>query len=213
MDKEVYFFDMDGTLVDSMSDAWNKVILKVLDDRGIKYPNDIIAKTVTLGFMGLAKYFIEHYNVDFTPDSLYKHFMDSLEPYYANEFLAKSGAIEFVKTLKEKGCSVNVLSGGAHKFIDPCIKRLGVFDLFDNVWSVEDFNLSKVDVELYIAVAKKLNAKPENCVLVDDSVNAIKTAKKAGFQTIGVYEKVVDNFWQEMKEIADKFVFNFNELL
>ena len=54
MKKKIYFFDMDGTLVDSMQWGWEKVILKYLDDRNIKYPDTIVTDLVTKGFMGIA---------------------------------------------------------------------------------------------------------------------------------------------------------------
>ena len=80
---------MDGTLIDSMQPAWNKVILKYLQDRGIAYPEDIIVNIVTKGFMGIAKYYVERLGVNATPQALYDYFMETLEPMYQNEFPAK----------------------------------------------------------------------------------------------------------------------------
>ena len=143
MSREVYFFDMDGTLIDSMQSAWDKVILKYLHDRGISYPENMIIDIVTKGFMGIAKYYVEQLGVEATAQELYDYFMETLEPMYQNEFPSKVGAIEAIQRLKGKGCAVNVISGSPLRFVIPCLKRLELYELFDNVFSLEDFKLTK----------------------------------------------------------------------
>ena len=101
MAKKIYFFDMDGTLIDSMQLAWDKVILRFLDERGISYPDNIIANLVTRGFMGIANHYVEHFKVDMTPEQIYDWFMVELESMYQNEFQLKDGAKEFILFLKE----------------------------------------------------------------------------------------------------------------
>lgn len=212
MSKKYYFFDMDGTIIDSMTIAWDRVILKYLHDRNIKYPEDMISNIVTKGFMGIANYYVNELGVKENPQNLYDFFMDELQGIYDNEFEVKKGVIEALHRLKESGASLNMLSGGPHRFMDSCFKRLGIFDLFDNVWSIEDFNLSKSDVEIYLNACKRVGASVKDCTMVDDSLKAIQAAKKAGFNTVGVYEVIADKYWQEMKDTADRTIVDFAEL-
>ena len=213
MAKKVCFFDMDGTLVDSMQLAWNKVILRFLDERGITYPDDIITNLVARGFMGIAKHYVEHFGVDMTPEALYDWFMVELESMYQNEFPLKEGAKELILALKEKGYEVNVISGSPLRFVVPCFKRLEIYDLIDNILSIEEFKLTKSDKELFIKLAERSGAKPQNCIVFDDSIVAIRTAKSARLQTIGIYEEAVKNTWGEMQLVADKTIKSFKELL
>ena len=124
---------------------------------------------------------------------------------YENNILAKNGVEQTLLKMKELGYSLNVLTASPHSLLDPCLKRIGLWDLFDNVWSVEDFKLCKEDVNLFYAIAKAVGEKPENCVMVDDSVGAIRTAKKAGFQTVGIFDRY--NFGQErLKKFSDIYL-------
>lgn len=213
MAKKVYFFDMDGTLINSMQLAWDKVILRFLNERGIKYPDDIITNLVTRGFMGIAKHYVEEFKVDMTPEEIYDWFMVELEPMYQNEFPLKDGAKEFILSLKEQGHVVNVISGSPLRFVVPCFKRTEIYDLFDNVLSLEEFGLTKSDKALFTKLAEISSVSPSDCVVIDDSVNAIKTAKSAGLNTIGIYEQAVSNTWEEMQAVADKTIKSFKELL
>ena len=213
MAKKVYFFDMDGTLINSMQLAWDKVILRFLNERGIKYPDDIITNLVTRGFMGIAKHYVEEFKVDTTPQEIYDWFMVELEPMYQNEFPLKDGAKEFILSLKKQGHVVNVISGSPLRFVVPCFKRTEIYDLFDNVLSLEEFRLTKSDKALFTKLAEISSVSPSDCVVIDDSVNAIKTAKSAGLNTIGIYEQAVSNTWEEMQLVADKTIKSFKELL
>ena len=204
---------MDGTLVDSMKIGWEEVILKYLDDRGIKYESDIIPKIVTKGFLGISHYYVDVLGVKATAEEVYEYFMDTLEIKYKTEFKLKKGALSYLKTLKDNGCSINVISASPMRFIEPCLKRLGVYNLCDNVLTLEQFGLNKTDKELYYKLAEKLGVEPTKCTLVEDSVYAIETAKSVGFKTIGIYEVMVENEWQKMLATADKTIMDFTEIL
>ena len=49
-----YLFDFDGTLVDSMP-TFVSVMLRILDEHGIKYGDDIVKIITPLGYLGTAE--------------------------------------------------------------------------------------------------------------------------------------------------------------
>jgi beta-phosphoglucomutase-like phosphatase (HAD superfamily) len=73
--------------------------------------------------------------------------------------------------------------------------------------------LTKADEKIYLEVAKRLGVSPEACIMVDDNLNVLKTAKRAGMATIGVYDDSSKDVMEEMRAIADKYAVDFEELL
>ena len=71
----------------------------------------------------------------------------------------------------------------------------------------------KSDARIYGEVAKRLNVNIEECVMVDDSLRVLKTAKSAGMRTVGVYEASTSDEWEEIIKTADRSVLGFDELL
>lgn len=209
--KKTYLFDFDGTLVDSMP-TFGKVMLRILDENGIKYEDDIINKITPLGFKKTAEYFLE-LGMKKTMDELtmimYHYFYDE----YVNNIPAKNNVEKVLKELKSRGASLNVLTASPHVTLDPCLQRLGLFDLFDNVWSCDDFNTSKSNPEIYSAVAQRLNVSVAEILFLDDNYNADKTAKTAGMKVCGVYDKSSDKNTDKIKQIADYYIYDFDELL
>ena len=50
-------------------------------------------------------------------------------------------------------------------------------------------------------------------VFFDDNINAVKTAAKAGLATVGVYDKTGEDFIDQLKEAADRYICSFAELV
>ena len=134
-----------------------------------------------------------------------------LEAYY-NTIPAKENVISVLTELKNRGDSLNVLTASPHITLDACLKRLGIYDLFDNVWSCEDFATSKADPQIYVRAAAKLGKRVEECMFVDDNVGAVSTAKKAGMIAVGIYDDSSKDLVAEMTAAADIYIYDFSEL-
>ena len=210
--KEIYIFDLDGTLVDSMKPAVKKV-LEVLDEYGIPYPEDLIKIFPPLGYHGLSVYYAEKLGVPLPAEEIYAIFEERLSVAYAHEIPLKEGVKEGLEALVARGASLNVLTASPHKFLDPCLKNLGVAHLFDNIWSSDDFGLLKSDVRIYSAVAQRLSVDVAECTMVDDNLKVLTTAKKAGVKTVGVYDEMSADIEKEIRDVADKYVYKLTEML
>ena len=208
---KTYLFDFDGTLVDSMP-AFISGVLKELDKNNCKYGDDLIKIITPLGFAGTADYFIKTFGLNVGVEELVQIFKDNMKDEYFYKIPAKNNVIKVLKELKENGASLNVLTASPHVTLDACLKRLEIFDLFDNVWSCDDFETTKANPEIYKMVAKKLDKPVEKVLFLDDNINADLTAKTAGMKVCGVYDKSSDDFVEDMKKACDFYIFDFDEL-
>lgn len=211
--KLAYVFDMDGTLADSMPIAWGKGLLRFLDERNIRYPDDIIKRVIALGIPGMARYYKEHFDIPETTDGIIAWFMEHLQPLYENEVPAKPHVKEVMLALKKRGASLHVLTGSPHSFLDPFMKKEGLIELFDNAWSVDDFPMNKANPEIYRIISERIGVPCANCVMVDDSNVPLQAAKQAGWKTVGIYDEISKDNETEMRKIADRYIYDFEELL
>lgn len=209
---QYYLFDFDGTLVDSMP-TFCSCMLRILDENHIAYPADITKTITPLGLNGTATYFIDVMGVKMDKIDLMKLMGAYLMDAYLHTIPAKEFVIEALKELKSRGASLNVLTASPHMTLDPCMKRLGMWELFDNVWSCDDFHTTKADPEIYVRVAEKLGTSVENVLFLDDNLNADLTAKKAGMPVCGVYDDSSKEYVEQMKQANDYYIYNFKELL
>ena len=210
--QNVYIFDLDGTLVDSMPTGVG-IVLGFLDEKGIAYPDDIVTTLTPLGYKGSAKYIADHLTGGYQVEQIYEYFKAETLHAYGETIPLKAHVKETLEALKAKGYRLNVLTASPQLLTDICLKRLGVYDLFENVWSIEAFGLSKADEAIYVEAAKRLGVDPTECIMADDNLNVLKTAKKVGMATVGVYDDSSKDVMEEMRAIADEYVVNFADLL
>ena len=208
--KKTYLFDFDGTLVDSMP-TFVSVMLRILDERGIKYGDDIVKIITPLGYAGTAEYF-RTLGARESASELIEIMNSYARHEYENNIPAKAGVIETLEKMREEGHSLNVLTASPHVALDPCLKRLGIWELFDNVWSCEDFSTTKADPEIYKMAARKMSVDIGDVIFVDDNINAVKTAKAAGAVSVGIFDESGAEYMDEFKAVASGYVMDLPEL-
>lgn len=212
MKYNTYLFDFDGTLVDSMP-AFISVMLRILDENNIKYESDIIKIITPLGYAGTAKYYTEKLGLKIPEDELLALMNKYAYDEYAYNIPAKENVIEVLERLKEHGAELNILTASPHSVLDVCLKRLGIFDIFTNVWSCDDFNTTKANPEIYKMAAEKIGKPVDEVLFLDDNYNADKTAASAGMKVCGVYDKSSEEYTDDIKNISDYYIHDFLELL
>ena len=188
-------------------------MLRILDENQVSYPSDITKIITPLGLNGTAEYFIHTLGLDMEKERL----MDVMKEYMLDAYFytipAKSNVISVLKALKEKGASLNILTASPHITLDACVKRLGMWDLFDNIWSCDDFETTKADPDIYKRAAEKMGTSVKNVLFLDDNIHADLTAKAAGTQVCGVYDESSKDNVEQMKAATDFYIYDFQELL
>ena len=208
---KTYLFDFDGTLVDSMP-TFVSTMLRILDENGISYGDDIVKIITPLGLNGTAEYFVS-LGIDKPKEAIMETMKEYMLENYFYHIPAKANVISTLQELKRRGASLNVLTASPHITLDACLKRLGLFDLFDNVWSCDDFNTTKANPEIYRMAAQRLGKPVEEVLFLDDNYNADKTAKEAGMPVCGVFDPSSEDYVEEIKSVTDYYIFDFAELL
>lgn len=204
-------FDFDGVLMDSMP-YWGGGMLQFLQNNGIPYPDDIIRQITPLGNGGAVSYFQKNLGLTKDMTTSLEEIQAIMFPNYRDTVPLKEGVAEFLRAAKAAGCSLNVLTASPHVNVDPCLQRNGIFHLFDNIWSCEDFGTTKSDPGIYTAAAGRLGVTVEDCVFFDDNIIAARTALQAGMPTIGVYDASGEDFIDEMQSTLPRYIRSFTEL-
>jgi HAD superfamily hydrolase (TIGR01509 family) len=210
---KVYVFDLDGTLVNSMP-YFERGMLSVADDEGLKYDEETIKIITPLGYLGSAKYYISELGSKRSEEELVESFKEKLYREYTTNIYLKSGVEQYLRMLHGDGARLFVLTASPHLVTDACLKKNGVYDLFEKVWSVDDFGLTKSGTELFFEVAKTIGCEPSDVNYFDDSLIALKNATAAGYNTYGVYDRHTEEELDAMRSgIALRTVLFFDDLL
>lgn len=96
------------------------------------------------------------------------------------------GSIDFVKTLKEAGVKVGlVTSSTSRKMVE--VNKQREFDLlFDTIITAEHVTHGKPNPECFLIGARNLGGDPKNCFVFEDSHAGIQAGTAAGMRVIGL---------------------------
>ena len=95
------------------------------------------------------------------------------------------GARELLEALQGK-VKVGLASMNSRAVVMHMLQINGIADCFDVVLTVEAVSHSKPDPEIFLKTAEQLKAKPQACVVVEDSIFGVKAAKAGGMSCIAV---------------------------
>jgi HAD superfamily hydrolase (TIGR01509 family) len=142
-------------------------------------------------------------------EALMKRYMAE---HYFNTILPKDHVAEALQTLKARGAQLAVLTASPHVLLDPCLKRNGLFDLFDRVWSCDDFNTSKADPDIYRRAAEEMGLAIDEVLFLDDNLGATSTAASAGMPVCGVYDDTSAEYEAQIRAVSTHYIYDFAAL-
>ena len=98
------------------------------------------------------------------------------------------GVIETLDFLKLK-TPIGLATSSPQKLIDAVLKTLDVKQYFDAIQSAETETQGKPHPAVFLSAAKKMNVRPEKCLVIEDSLNGIIAAKAARMAVVCIPEK------------------------
>lgn len=205
-------FDLDGTFIDSM-DVWHEVDVEFFKRRGIPLPPDYKETIKTMHFVSAAEYTKEKFNLPDSVNSIIEEWRSLCMKQYKTTVPLKDGAGEFIKFCKENGLKTAYATASDDDLCKAVLKHNGVLHLFDSKTYVHEAGKDKTHPDVYLLAAKKIGVTPSKCLVVEDILAGLKSAKNAGFTAIAMFDESSANDWDEMRKTADKSIHSFKELL
>jgi HAD superfamily hydrolase (TIGR01509 family) len=124
----------------------------------------------------------------------------------------KAGAAELLHALTARDIPFGLASVTYYELLEAALIRLDIRDLFRFVLTPRPGEPGKEVPDLYLRSAALLGAEPQETVVVEDALYAAKTAKRAGFYTVGVYEPEQAADWDAMQRLCDRTVLSLGAL-
>ena len=205
-------FDLDGTLLDSMN-VWHQVDIEFFKRRGMEVPKGYKKVISKMPFTAIAEYTKEKYNIKESAIEIIEEWHTlALEEYKYNVML-KDGAKKFIEKCKANGLKCTYATASADILCDTVLKANNVYEYFDSKAYVYEVDKDKSEPDVYLLAAERLNLNPQECIVFEDIIEGVKSAKKGGFTVCGVYDDSSAKDEKEIREFADYYISSFSELL
>ena len=195
-------FDVDGTLLDSM-EIWEDVAIRYLKSIGVEAEPDLPEVMFTMSLPEGAAYVKEHYRLTQETDEIIKGVLDIIRNYYEETAPLKPGVTKILEELSGKRIPMTVATSNNKEEVEAAFKRLGIASYFSRIFTCEEVGAGKTRPDIYMKAAEYMGTRPEETVIFEDVLHAIRTAKKAGFLAVGLNDEASKADQEEIKKEAD----------
>lgn len=187
---ELIVFDLDGTLIDSAPDLVEAVNHALTKLNKPTHSQTTIQQWIGNGADVLVKRsLVGDWHVQSEPEDFEVAFALFKTYYAAHDWVYSrlyEGTIETLQALKNMGFTLTCITNKTSPFTNPLMKTAGLTPYFDFIASGDTFAKMKPDPLPLLETAKRFNVKPENALMIGDSINDITAGERAGFKTLAV---------------------------
>lgn len=184
-------FDMDGVILDSEPLHYESE-KKVLARLGHDYTRDVHRKYI--GYANEHTFWQDlrnEYGISLNIQTLILKKRNYFLKHLSHITIIKP-AIILLEKLKKAAIPVALASSSSMKFITAILEKFSLTQFFSIIQSGDDVKHGKPAPDIFPISVKKLNIKPVNCIVVEDTHNGVKTGRAAGMTVIAVPNKYTE---------------------
>ena len=206
--------DMDGTLIDSTG-IWGQIDIDFFKKRGFdKVPEEYNQMIVHCGLQQGAAMTIERYGfVNDTVEGIIQEWRNASLAQYKDVIPLKPNALELLNLFKDSGVKIALATANDKELYEPCLKRLNILSYFDYIIDVDKVKIGKSSPKIFNTVSDFFGIKPEETLVLEDSLMGLKTAKEAGYITVGVDDDLSKANVNEKKKESYLYITDFEQLI
>ena len=179
-------FDMDGVMVNTETFYIKALIDTLSEEIGLKLTEKEVEKYAGLIYTEKLKRIFEERKVKADPYELAEKSRRKFLCMVRGRIKLLPGVRELIEGLFSYGIKLALVSSSRKNVVEMVIRETGLKGVFDAIVTQEDVKHLKPHPEPYLLASKMLKIRPEECVVIEDSVHGISSAKSAGMKCIAI---------------------------
>lgn len=182
---KIWIFDLDDTLHNASAHIFPEMhqlmVSYIMDTLQLSASSaEQLRKHYWQTYGATLKGLVLHHKIDAMDFLIKTHTFPNLE----NMVIQTQRLRNILKSLPGRKC---IFTNGQRDYAFAVLEIMGIADCFELVFSVESVKFhAKPSVRGFSMLLKTLKANPKDCVMVEDSLPALMTAKQLGMKTVWI---------------------------
>lgn len=202
-------FDVDGTLLDSMS-VWDTIGEDYLRSIGYRPRENLNEVFKDMSLAQAARYYQTEYGVTLSVEEIAAGVNAMLEEFYRHKAPLKPGAGGSVRELYRRGVRLCIATATDRYLVEAALERCGVLSCFERIFTCTEVGQGKDRPDIFEAALRFLGTERSKTLVFEDALYAARTAKADGFPVAAVYDSH-EKRQEELKALADIYLTDFSE--
>ena len=204
-------FDFDGTLAETWH-LWVDVDRIFFSSRGLEFDETASEMLATLGFEAGARWCIERYRLRESAADIVDEWNRLGSALYETRVELREGAERYLRGLRDRGVRL-ALATTNDQHVLRSMRHVDVYSLFDEVVYERDVKKGKDHPDIYLEAARRVGAQPRECVVFEDILAGVRSAKAAGMQAVAVRCEDPRQPMRDLEHEADLAIDGWSALL
>ena len=212
MKPAAFFFDLDGTLVDTEA-AWTRAIVDFVVSRGGKTTyEEILPSVIGRNWFDIDRSIHDRFPEigESSPMEDARDLREFYRAYAANPSSMRiEGTIDFFRRASRIApCAI--VSGSPHDDVVAAARLCGIEDCLAFALGAGEYRAGKPDPSGYLRAAELLGVNPADCVVVEDSEVGVASGVAAGMKVVAIDRSTLmrQNFKGETWRVGDMSEFD-----
>lgn len=200
-------FDLDGTLLDSMS-LWDTIGNDYLRSLGIETTENLAETFKTFTLEQAAQYYRTRYSVPLSAREIIAGINDMIGDFYRSAVPMKRGVAEFLEQLSQKQIKMCIATVTDRQLAEDALIRLNIRNYFTEIFTTAEVGCGKTSPQIYRAALACLGTEKQETLVFEDTYHALMTAKNDGFLVAAVYD-AHETRQTEMQKNSDYYITDY----
>jgi HAD superfamily hydrolase (TIGR01509 family) len=208
-DLEAILFDLDGVIIDSEplhEKAYRQTSLHLGRDLTRE---EVAALRGTVDEIGAAKLLEYNPGATLTVSQVMEYNNDIYKAMF-DQIRLVPGSREFIQKAHKKGFKLGLTTSALQENQQRIFEKYNLWPFFSTIITGQDIINGKPHPEPYLKTAEKLGVAPANALVIEDSVNGVRSGRAAGCRVIAITTSFPRERLMELQ--ADFVVDSFAEL-
>lgn len=205
---QAVIFDLDGTLLDSLS-AWDHSGSNFVRSQGLEPEPGLDEALVPLSLLDGAQLIKERYHLEQSPEEILTLTLRPIREHYYNDIEPLPGVPETLARLHAQGVKMAVATASDKELAERSLARLGLRKYFEFVITCDEVGVGKSSPAVYEEALYRLGTAKAQTLVAEDALHALQTAHQAGFPTAAIEEPHSAPQRPEKEQAATYYVFSY----
>jgi len=183
-------FDMDGLLLDT-EPLWGKSMLQVAEKHKIPITAQRFKETTGLRIYEVTDHWAIHYPWEGrSSKEVAEEILDEIIASSKSHATVMRGVEKTLQLLRQHKFKIGLASSSPARMIHELVDHFGITHYFDVITSADVVDLGKPHPAVFLHCAAELGSRPNQCVVLEDSVNGMIAGKAARMKVIAIPEEI-----------------------
>jgi HAD superfamily hydrolase (TIGR01509 family) len=183
-------FDMDGLLLDT-EPLWGKSMLEVAEKHMIPITSQKFKETTGLRIYEVTDHWAIHYPWQGkSSKEVADEILDEIIASSKSHATVMKGVERTLQLLKKHKFKIGLASSSPARMIHELVDHFGITHYFDVITSADVVALGKPHPAVFLHCANELGSKPNQCLVLEDSVNGMIAGKAARMKVIAIPDEM-----------------------